>query len=214
MPFGVIRFKKLQASWVSTVGTKGRSLLTQPSSAVAQAIGMSGYRMKARTAQPQVAFSNWLWTVAQSTPSRLGMAMASARRMPASIPMLTSESRLILSGATSSAPVAVARSRAQRLQRLVEVLLALGEPDGERGRLHDRDHRADAVLAQRVDRGGDGALVPDELARSSPAPRRRRDRASTARRSRPQTLKSSSATDASSPTTMRSGSRLPWLIPA
>jgi hypothetical protein len=52
------------------ITTKGRSLLTQPRSAVAQAIGMSGYRTRARTAQPQIAFSNWLWTVAQSTSLR------------------------------------------------------------------------------------------------------------------------------------------------
>ena len=40
MPFGVMRFRKLHATWVSTVGTNGRSMVTQPRSAVAHAIGI------------------------------------------------------------------------------------------------------------------------------------------------------------------------------
>ncbi len=42
MPFGVMRLRKLHASWVSTVGTNGRSAFTQPMSAVAHAVGTSG----------------------------------------------------------------------------------------------------------------------------------------------------------------------------
>ena len=52
---------------------------------------------------------------------------------------------------------------AEGLERLALVLDALGEPGGERGRLHHGDDRADAVLAERVDRRRDGALVAHEL---------------------------------------------------
>ena len=42
MPFGVIRFRNVHASWVNAVGMNARSFFTQPSSAVAHDIGTSG----------------------------------------------------------------------------------------------------------------------------------------------------------------------------
>ena len=124
MPFGVMRFKKLHATWVSTVGTNGRSMATQPRSAVAHAIGISGQRISARTAQPQVACSNSCWTECQSMPSRLGIAIASASRMPASIPMFTRLRRFTLSGATSSVAGRGRDRGAELLEHLAEVLHA------------------------------------------------------------------------------------------
>ena len=68
----------MHANWVSTVGTNGMSLFTQPISAVAQAMGTRGYSTNASNAHAQIAFSNSPCTDAQSTPSRLGIAIASA----------------------------------------------------------------------------------------------------------------------------------------
>ena len=53
----------------------------------------------------------------------------------------------------------------QLLEDLAEVLGALRGPCGECRGLHVGDHRADAVLAQRLDRGGDRPVVPDEQRR-------------------------------------------------
>ena len=79
------------------------------------------------------------------------------------MPMLSRLSRLILSGGTSSAPVAVARSVRSDLSALPWCLTPLVRPGGQRRRLHDRDDLAGAFLAERVDRRRDGALVADEL---------------------------------------------------
>ena len=215
IPLGVIRFRKLQASWVSTVGTKGRSLLTQPMSAVAHAIGMSGYRTSARTAQPQVAFSNWLWTVAQSTPSRLGIAIASASRMPASIPMLTRREALDLERRDVFGTGGGRRGRREAaLSVLLRCFSPFVSPTGSAAGCTTGITAADAVLAQRVDRGArwrarcpTSRALMTRTAASSRSSQYCSPLASAA-------LKSSSAIDAPSPTTMRSGSRLPWLIPA
>ena len=77
--------------------------------------------------------------------------------------MFTSVSRLILSGGASSTPGGGDEVGAQLLQGLAEMLLPLDGPRRERRRLHERDHLADAVLAERLHRGGDRALVAHEL---------------------------------------------------
>ncbi len=130
MPLGVIRLRKLHASWVSTVGTNGRFLFTQPMSAVAHEVGTSGYMTRARNAHAQVAFSNSPLTDAQSMPSMLWKAMPTAKRTPISIPMFSRLSRLILSGGTSSTPVAVASSPRSVLSALPWCLTPLVSPAG------------------------------------------------------------------------------------
>src|SRR5215213_231104 len=125
MPLGVIRFRKLHASWVNTVGTNGRSLLTHPMSAVAQEDGTSGYMSSARNAHAQVACSNSPFTDSQSIPSMLWNAMPTAKRTPRSMPMFSRLRRLILRRDVVDA----CRGRqlaSQRLQRLALVLDALG----------------------------------------------------------------------------------------
>ena len=163
MPFGVTRFRKVHASWVRPVGTDGRSLLTQPMSALAHAIGTSGYSTAARSTQPQVASSNSPFTVSQSMPARPGMAIARATITPARIPMLAQVSRWISSGLTSSAPVAVAAWSRSSLSVLREVLLALLGRGRQRRGLHDGKHLAEPVLAERGDGGGDRPVVADAL---------------------------------------------------
>ena len=155
---------------VVTVGTNGRSLLTQPMSAVPHAIGMSGQSTNASTTQPQSAFSNSFWTVAQSTSSMLGIAIASASRTPASIPMLTRLRRLTLRGGMSSAPVAVGEVGPELLQRLRQVLLAVRDPGRERRGLHERDELGDAVLAEHRGRGLHRAVVADQQRRGDEEP--------------------------------------------
>ena len=108
MPLGVTRLRNVHATWVRTVGTNARFFLTQPMSAVAHADGINGQRTAARSTQPQSACSNSPLTESQSTPARLGMAIARATSTPARIPMLAHESRWISSGLTSSTPAAVA----------------------------------------------------------------------------------------------------------
>ena len=96
---------------------------------------------RARTAHAQVAFSNSPLTDDQSMPSMLWKAMPTAKRTPTSMPMLTRLSRLILSGGTSSTPVAVASSPRSALSALPWCLTPLVRPGGQRRRLHDRDDR-------------------------------------------------------------------------
>ena len=123
--------------------------------------------MSASTAQPQIAFSNSFCTDAQSTPSRLGIAIAKASSTPASIPMFTRLSRFTFSGATSSTPGGGRRVGAQLLQGLAEVLLTPADRLRERRRLHQRDRRGHAILAHRRDRGGNGAVGADDQRASS-----------------------------------------------
>ena len=96
-------------------------------------------------------------------PSMLWKAMASANRMPISMPMLSRLSRLILSGGTSSAPVAVARSARSALSALLWCLTPLVRPVGSAAGCTTGMTAAAAVLAEGADRRGDGALVAHEL---------------------------------------------------
>ncbi len=163
MPLGVIRLRNEHASCVSTVGTNGRSLFTQPMSAVAHELGTSGYMARARSAHAQVAFSNSPFTDAQSMPSMLWKAMPTAKRTPISIPMLSRLRRLILSGGTSSAPVAVARSVRSAFRVLPWCLTPLVSPAGSAAGCTTGMTAPTRSLPSTADRGGDGALVADEL---------------------------------------------------
>ena len=133
--------------------------------------------------------------------------------MPASMPMLTRERRLILSGATSSAPVAVARSPRSALSVLLRCFSPFVSPTGSAAGC------TTGITAPT--RSFPSASTAAWMARSLPTSRALMTRTAASSRSSQycsplasEALKSSSAIDAPSPTTIRSGSRLPWLIPA
>ena len=177
MPFGVIRFRKLHASWVSTVGTKGRSLFTQP-------MQRGGPRHRDERVEQEreqrPAPGGVLELALDRRPVDALEAgdrdARAASRMPASMPMFTRLSRLILSGGTSSAPVAVASSARSSLSALPEVLHALGQARGKRRRLHHGDHRADPLLRRARRPRPRWRARCRRAARCTPRARRRRGR--------------------------------------
>ena len=85
--------------------------------------------------------------------------------MPTSIPMLTRLRRLILSGGTSSAPVAVASSVRSALSALPWCFTPVVSPSGSAAGWTTGITSADAVLPERLHRGGDRALVADDAGR-------------------------------------------------
>ena len=128
--------------------------------------------------------------------------------------MLTRLRRLILSGGTSSAPVAVASSPRSALSALPWCLTPLVRPLGKRRGLHDRDDRGGPFLAQRRRRlAATARSSPTScaLSTSSAASSRSYQYCSPVASA---ALKSSKATSPSSVTSTRSPSRLPCAIPA
>ena len=87
--------------------------------------------------------------------------MASANRIPASIPMLTSDRRLTLSGGTSSAPVAFATSARNAFSSLPRCFTPRPVPAGTPAGWIRGIAAPDALLAERVHRDLDGAVVAD-----------------------------------------------------
>ena len=132
-------------------------------SAVAHDVGTSGYMTRARNAHAQVAFSNSPLTDSQSIPSMLWKAMPTAKRTPSSMPMLSRLSRLILSGGTSSTPVAVASSPRSVFSALPWCLTPLVRPAGSAAGWTTGMIAAGTLLAERGDHRRDGALVAHEL---------------------------------------------------
>ena len=186
MPLGVMRLRNVHASWVSQVGTNGRSLLTQPISAVAQAIGISGYSTNASNAHAQIAFSNSSCTDAQSTSWRLGITIASASEDAGEHADVHQAEALDLERRDVFHTGRGRKIGAQRLQRLALVPDALGQARRQRRRLNDWNDLAGSLLPERVDHRRDGAFVTHELRRQRRGGRRRPGRTSTAHRWRPQ----------------------------
>ena len=183
-------------------------------SAVAHDVGTSGYMTRARNAHAQVAFSNSPLTDSQSIPSMLWKAMPTAKRTPSSIPMLSRLSRLILSGGTSSTPVAVASSPRSVFSALPWCLTPLVRPAGRAAGWTTGMIAAARSLPSVGDHRCDGALVAHELG----AQHEQRSVVAVhpvllaARVGRAEVVERDVARRRS--TTTRRPSRLPWAIPA
>ena len=93
----------------------------------------------------------------------LWKAMTTANRMPINMPMLSRLRRLILSGGTSSVPVAVARSPRSDLSALPWCLTPLVRPAGSAAGCTTGMIAGGSLLPERGDDRGDGALVSDQL---------------------------------------------------
>ena len=154
----------MHASWVSVVGTNGRSLFTHPMSAVAHAIGMSGYRTRGeqRPAPDRVlelALDRLPVDALEAGDGDRERDDARRRGSRCS----PSVSRLISSGLTSSTPVAVAAWSRSSLSVLPRCFSPFVVAAGSAAGCTTGSTSPTRSLPSAGDRGGDRPVVADAL---------------------------------------------------